>query len=77
MTLKIVAEVFSPDRDRAIRILGRADGLFQWREDFLPEQEDWGLFWREGHPLSGIFASLEEARTAAFEITSWLAPAEQ
>jgi hypothetical protein len=53
----------APTGGRRLCIFRRQDGLFQYREDHLFDDDDFGLIWREGYPLSGLFGSL--ARAAA------------
>jgi hypothetical protein len=49
--------LLAPIGERRLCIFRREDGLFQYREDQLSDDEDFGLLWREGYPLSGLFGS--------------------
>jgi hypothetical protein len=50
---------------RRLCVFRRQDGLYQYREDAQSDDEDFGLLWREGYPLSGLFGSLADALTDA------------
>ncbi len=70
--MNLVAEALSGDHRRAIRFFKRDDGLYQWREDYIYEDDEVEAHWITGYPLSGVYASLEAAKADAEGSTIWL-----
>jgi hypothetical protein len=57
---------------RAVMILARTDGLFCYREDQIYEDAEVLPYWREGYPVSGLFATSIEAEASARQSIEWL-----
>jgi hypothetical protein len=67
--------LLSGDATRRVRICQRSDGLFQFNEEYLREDEDQGqkyAIWIPRHPPSGVFESEQAAEVEARKIFSWL-----
>jgi hypothetical protein len=72
---EIAKTITSPDRKRRVHILRRGDGLFQFSEEILFEDEDQGQkysIWKPQYPPSGVFPDEHSAELEARLTFKWL-----
>jgi len=68
----LVKRIEGANGTRALNIIARDDGLYVYREDRIYEDEEVYPYWVEVYPLSGLFASAEEAEEDARQAIEWL-----
>ncbi len=68
MPLQCLDTFPATDQQSRLCLLRREDGLFQYRLDHLiSDDEDFEPYWREGYPLSRLYATTSQALSAAAE----------
>jgi len=68
----VVKQIVSADKQFRLSICQRDDGLFFYRHDWFANWDDAPPAWQDGHPPSGIFASVAEAEAEARSTIAWL-----
>ena len=69
---EIVKQITRTDGKRRLTVCLRDDDLFFYQEDWFSEWDDVPNDWRDGYPISGLFASAAEAEAEARATISWL-----
>jgi hypothetical protein len=73
--VEVTKTVTSADGRRRVHFLRRSDGLFQYSEEVLWDDEDQGQnysIWKPQYPLSGVFPDEIVAEAEARRSLGWL-----